>query len=172
MNRPTRFSPWIGGLRVSVLVSLLSACGGYPDADVSQLATSEAAVQSPDTKSAEMVVYYAGMSVDQTTLIDLGPVENLGGVTLAGSPKIYARFDYNMNGSSAGIFKGTAGTVRITFPFNEHATIIDGEVTITDAQGVSHTFRKGDSYFIRQGQVVTWTVKRSFTKSFFNVVQQ
>jgi uncharacterized cupin superfamily protein len=72
-----------------------------------------------------------------------------------------------------GIFEATTGTVEVTFPFTEHATILEGEVTITDADGNTHTYRPGDSYLIEQGQVVTWDVPgERVRKSFFNITRQ
>ncbi|HZI06398.1 MAG TPA: cupin domain-containing protein, partial [Archangium sp.] len=57
-------------------------------------------------------------------------------------------------------------------PFTEHATILEGEVTITDSSGQSHDYKAGDSYLIRQGQVVRWEVKgKQVVKSFFNTVE-
>ena len=62
--------------------------------------------------------------------------------------------------------------LEVTFPFTEHATILQGEVTITDSTGQSHLYKAGDSYFIRQGQVIIWDVKdKQVIKSFFNVVE-
>jgi uncharacterized cupin superfamily protein len=93
-------------------------------------------------------------------------------VTLEGNVEISARVDFARNGITGGLFKATAGRVRITFPFTEHATILEGEVTITDATGQSHTYKAGDSYLIQQGQVVDWNVKNKYViKSFFNIVE-
>ena len=66
----------------------------------------------------------------------------------------------------------TRGKVEVTFPFSEHATILEGEVILTDESGQTHTYRPGDSYFIKQGQVVIWDVKgERVIKSFFNIVE-
>jgi uncharacterized cupin superfamily protein len=66
-----------------------------------------------------------------------------GGIARSGTG---ARVDFQDGGMMAGIFEATTGTVRIHFPFTEHATILDGEVTITDEDGRAHTCRPGDSY--------------------------
>ncbi|OJH35291.1 cytoplasmic protein [Cystobacter ferrugineus] len=119
-----------------------------------------------------MLVYASNTTVDQSTLVPLGAPESLGGRVLAGSPTLSARVDYNARGMSAGIFKATSGRIEITFPFTEHATILEGEVTMTDETGQSHTFKKGDSYFVRQGQVVLWDVRTPYViKSFFNITE-
>jgi uncharacterized protein len=69
----------------------------------------------------------------------------------------------------AGLFMATRGKVELTFPNTEHATILEGEVTLTDESGQTETFRPGDSYFITQGAVIIWEVKgERVIKSFFN----
>lgn len=116
-----------------------------------------------------MIVYRPDAPVPDADLADLGAAEGLGGKVREGAPRISARFDLNERNITAGIFEATPGTVEITFPFTEHATILEGEVTITDASGQAHTFRPGDSYLIRQGEVVLWEVRgERLRKSFFN----
>ena len=120
-----------------------------------------------------MIVYQPNAAVPDSDLVDLGAPEALGGKVLEGSPKISARVDFNEDGMMAGIFEATTGTAEVHFPFTEHATILEGEVTITDASGQSHTFRPGDSYLIEQGQVVIWDVRgERVRKSFLNVTQR
>ncbi len=119
-----------------------------------------------------MIVYEPHRPVADTDLVDLGDPEGLGGKVLEGDPRISARVDYQRDGMTAGVFQSTTGVVEITFPFTEHATILEGEVTITDASGRTHTFRPGDSYLIEQGQVVIWDVPgERVRKSFFNITR-
>jgi len=102
----------------------------------------------------------------------LGAPEALGGKVLEGTPEIFARIDYAKGPVAAGLFKATKGKILIHFPFTEHATILEGEVTLTDEAGNSHSYKAGDSYFIRQGQVIVWEVKgKQVVKSFFNTVE-
>jgi uncharacterized cupin superfamily protein len=72
---------------------------------------------------------------------------------------------------SAGLFMGSPGKVRYTFPSTEHATIVEGEVTFTDEAGNSETYRPGDSYLIQQGTLMTVASASRFVKSFFNYKQ-
>lgn len=124
------------------------------------------------TVATQMLVYPCRMRVADEELMDLGDPAGLGGEVLEGSPKISARIDFSQNGFMAGIFEATTGKVRINFPFTEHATIIEGEVTLTDESGQTHTFRPGDSYLIQQGQIILWDVKgRRVRKSFYNYTQ-
>jgi uncharacterized protein len=117
----------------------------------------------------EMIIYEPGRAVPASELVDLGPPEGLGGTVLSGDPHISARVDHAENGLLAGVFQATQGTVLIRFPFTEHATILEGEVALTDEVGNHHLFKPGDSYLIRQGSDILWDVKGArVQKSFFN----
>ncbi len=156
-------------LCVIPLAGLLSACGGEQP-----LSSLETQAQGAALSGADAMIVYSprGKPVDESGFVWLGPVEGLGGRVLEGEPRIYARIDYSRNGMTSGLFKSTTGKVEVTFPFSEHATILEGEVTVTDETGQSHSYKTGDSYFIRQGQVVLWDVKgKQVIKSFFNIVE-
>ena len=120
-----------------------------------------------------MIVYRAGEKVPESQLVDLGAPGNLGGTVLDGEPKISARIDYAHGQALAGVFQATRGMVRITFPFTEHATILNGEVELTDQWGNAARLEAGDSYFIRQGSVILWDVRgKAVQKTFFNRTEQ
>ena len=120
----------------------------------------------------EMVVYSPKKKVDLSTLVSLGSPEALGGQVLSGNPQLFGRIDFAAGNMRGGLFMATTGLIRVTFPFTEHATIIEGSVTLTDELGRRHTFKVGDSYLIRQGSVILWDVKGSHViKSFFNVTE-
>lgn len=120
----------------------------------------------------ELRMYSPRSPVDRSTLMWLGPPAVLGGEVISGSPELYGRFDFREGNVASGIFMATSGRIRVTFPFTEHATILEGEVTLTDETGQSQTFKAGDSYFIRQNQVILWDVKSGHVlKSFFNITQ-
>lgn len=165
MARHVRHHRW-QCLGIVALAKLMSACTGAP-ADPSENNS------PPRTQAATMIVYSPrGGPVDETGLVWLGPPEALGGRVLEGDPQIFARVDYSANGVTAGLFKATKGTLEVRFPFTEHATILQGDVTITDSTGQSHLYKPGDSYFIRQGQVIVWEVKdKQVIKSFLNIVE-
>jgi uncharacterized cupin superfamily protein len=116
-----------------------------------------------------MIVYEAGEPVAQSELSDLGSPESLGGTVVAGDPRISARIDHARGGVLAGVFQATRGSVLIHFPFTEHATILEGEVRLTDQWGNRASLQAGDSYFIRQGSDILWEVNGPrVQKSFFN----
>jgi hypothetical protein len=119
-----------------------------------------------------MKVYSLRTAVDMSTLVAFGPPDALGGQVLSGQPELFGRVDFQQGNLLGGLFMATTGLIRVTFPFTEHATILEGEVTITDAMGNTQTFRQGDSYIIRQGQVILWDVKgKHVIKSFFNYTE-
>lgn len=127
---------------------------------------------SGDPGLPRMQVYSPKDKIDTSQFQDLGAPGGLGGEVLEGNPAISARFDAMNGPMAAGLFMATTGRIRILFPFTEHATVLEGEVTLTDEAGQTHTFKPGDSYFIRQGQVILWEVKgKRVIKSFFNVVE-
>lgn len=164
-------SSWIRGLGVAALVSILSACGGSPESESSTPETSAAALEQAPAGSG-FFAYPQKNRVDETGFIPMGSPEALGGKVLEGSPVLSGRIDVNEGGMMAGVFKATTGKVLIHFLYNEHATILDGEVTLTDASGETRTFKRGDSYFVRQGQTVLWNVKgRHVIKTIFTYTQ-
>jgi len=120
-----------------------------------------------------MIVYDPkNNAIPDSEFVDLGNPGDLGGRVISGSPRISARVDFQQGNRTAGVFEATTGVVEIHFPFTEHATILEGEVTLTDQAGNVHVYRKGDSYFIRQGEVILWDVKGNrVRKSFFNIVE-
>lgn len=123
------------------------------------------------TNSQAMIFYSPKDHVDLDTLKPLGSPDSLGGKILSGTPKLVGRIDFMSGPQTGGLFMCTTCKVEIHFPFTEHATILEGEVTLTDQSGQTRTLKPGDSYFVRQGQVVIWEVTGKYLlKSFFNIV--
>jgi uncharacterized cupin superfamily protein len=142
------------GLGATLAMSALVVGCAYPEPTAESVGTADAAI-----KVGQMIVYEAGHPVSEDDLVDLGPPASLGGTVLEGHPKISARIDYNNAGLLAGVFQATTGKIHIHFPFTEHATILDGEVTLTDPVGHTHHFQAGDSYLIQQGTDILWEVR-------------
>lgn len=91
---------------------------------------------------------------------------------LSGKPRLSTRISYRDRSVTAGIFEATRGRVEVTFPFTEYATILEGEVTITDETGRRHTYRKGDSYLVLGGKSVVWDVRcPRVRQSFFSLTE-
>ncbi len=52
------------------------------------------------------------------------------------------------------------------FPWHELSRVVEGEVTITEADGTAHTFRPGDVFFIPQGTPCRWSVPTYLKKHY------
>lgn len=92
--------------------------------------------------------------------------------TGTGKPRLSTRISYRDRSITAGVFEATRGRVEVTFPFTEYATILEGEVTITDESGRRHTYRKGDSYLVLGGQPVVLDVRcPRVRQSFFSLIE-
>lgn len=131
-------------------------------------------LKSPSDSSSKraMTLYLPQQKVDPASLSPLGAPSDLGGKVIDGDPQLFGRIDFQKGNLTAGLFMATTGTVEIHFPFTEHATILEGEVTLTDEAGQKRTMKAGDSYLIHQGQVILWEVKGPHViKSFFNFVE-
>jgi len=50
------------------------------------------------------------------------------------------------------------------YPVHEMMTILDGSVTVTDAEGKAETYEKGDTFFIPKGTRCTWEITRTLRK--------
>ena len=52
------------------------------------------------------------------------------------------------------------------YPVNEMMTVLSGSVSITNADGETETFIKGDSFFIPKGAKVIWEITETLTKHY------
>ena len=113
--------------------------------------------------------YSPSVPVDLSSMVPLGSAADLGLTVLEGTPEAWIRVDFQSGGMTAGLFRASRGKLEYTFPSTEHATILEGELTLTDEAGEVRTYRPGDGYFVTQGQVVIWDVQGDHvTKSFFS----
>ncbi|MBK5356566.1 DUF861 domain-containing protein [Pseudomonas sp. TH41] len=121
-----------------------------------------------------MITYSPSCKNDELTYI--GSPESLGGKTLSETEiKLYARSDFGGGNLplTAGLFETTKGRFSFTYPFSELATLVDGELEITDESGNSVTYKGGDgrSWFIAKGETVVWHVKSDTArKSFLSAI--
>lgn len=127
----------------------------------------------PETATTEgrehtLLAYSPAPIQDTSAFISL-TVEDMGAKILEGTPEASIRIDFIAGDMTAGLFMATRGKVEFTSRATEHATILEGEVTLTDESGQTHDYGPGDSYFFTQGQVIVWEVKSErMIKSFFN----
>ena len=90
-----------------------------------------------------------------------GTVADLGSTILEGKAKAFGRFTHGNPEApmSGGFFAVTQSTFRMVYPFTEHAIVLEGEVTLTDAaSGESRSFKAGEGWMIEKGTSVLWTV--------------
>lgn len=79
----------------------------------------------------------------------IGSVSLLGATPTAGEPQ---------DAFTCGLFSSTEGSFTMTYPFTEHATVLEGEVELTVAGGEPQRFAPGDSWFVKQGTEVEWKI--------------
>lgn len=108
-------------------------------------------------------------------LSPIGSVGNLGAEVLEGDPQAGVKMVYGgpEDAVSSGIFSCTKGKFRMEYPFNEHATVLVGNVTLTnEVTGESVNYSAGDAWFIEQGTPVTWNItSTNFIKHYMAVVK-
>ncbi len=109
------------------------------------------------------------LSSNQIGLESWPDIAEEGDEVLAGNPQQSGRVDWgNIEGPLAvGIWECTPGKFRGTYPYSELCTIRKGRVTITDGSGVQTTYGPGDSFFVAQGETVTWEIHEAVQKCYF-----
>ena len=102
------------------------------------------------------------LSAAEQPLVDWGTPDDIGATTLRGDVRVSGRFDLGTPDDPVfgGVYAAARGAYRLVYPFHEHATLLSGELELTDeAIGESHLYRPGDSWIIAKGQAVIWTIK-------------
>jgi uncharacterized cupin superfamily protein len=102
-----------------------------------------------------------------------GTVADLGSQILEGEVKAFGKMTFGAptDPVSSAYFGTTQGKFRMVYPFAEQATVVTGEVVLTDeATGQSTRYKAGDSWFVTKGTAVLWeVVSESFVKHYFAV---
>lgn len=94
-----------------------------------------------------------------------GTVADLGSEILEGTGKAYGKFtvgnpEVPINGGYFGVEKSK---FRMTYPFTEQATIVTGQVTLTNEDtGEKFVLKAGDSWVAEKGTKVLWEVDSDF----------
>lgn len=114
-------------------------------------------------------------TIGQQDLQPIGSIANLGATVESGAGDAYAlgTFGAPSDPVSAGYFGVARCVFRMTYPFNEQATVVHGSVKLTDvATGVSVTYGTGEGWFATQGTEVLWEIQSDFfIKHFFAVAR-
>jgi uncharacterized cupin superfamily protein len=109
-----------------------------------------------------------------TTIAELdawGPFKNLGAEILEGGDvQCFGKMTHGAptDPISAAYFGTGRGRYRLVYPFSEQATLLWGEVRITDeSTGQVTHYRPGDAWFVAKGTSTLWEVLTdSFTKHY------
>ena len=111
-----------------------------------------------------------GITLDE--LDAWGSVADLGSEILEGEVKAFGKMTAGAPVSAA-CFGTTAGKFRMTYPFSEQATVVSGEVRLTDeSTGQSTLYKAGDSWFVSKGTPVLWEVADGgFVKHYYAVAR-
>ncbi|QCR38310.1 cupin domain-containing protein [Nissabacter sp. SGAir0207] len=91
----------------------------------------------------------------------IGSIRLLGATPTEGDPQAAGAMIFGEPGDdlTCGLFSATRGGFRMTYPFTEHATLLEGEIELTnEATGETTRYRPGDSWFVEQGTAVRWQV--------------
>ncbi|MFC5695363.1 cupin domain-containing protein [Pseudomonas sp. GCM10022186] len=112
-----------------------------------------------------------GITLDE--LDAWGSVADLGSEILEGEVRAFGKMTAGAptDPVSAAYFGTTKGRFRMVYPFNEQATVVSGELRLTDeSTGQSQLYRTGDTWFVTKGTPVLWEVlSDSFVKHYYAV---
>ncbi len=91
----------------------------------------------------------------------IGSVSLLGATPTEGDPQVAGAMVYGepQDAFTCGLFSSTQGSFTMTYPFTEHATVLEGEVELTVSGGEPQRFAPGDSWFVKQGTEVEWKIR-------------
>ncbi|SDN61295.1 cupin domain-containing protein [Pseudomonas jinjuensis] len=102
-----------------------------------------------------------------------GTVADLGSEILEGELKCFGKMTFGAptDPVSSAYFGTTRGKFRMTYPFSEQATVVSGELLLTDeSTGQTTRYKAGDSWFVTKGTPVLWEVlSDSFVKHYYAV---
>jgi len=103
-------------------------------------------------------------------LDDWGSVAALGSEIIEGECRASGTLVHGTSDAplSCGFFACTRGSFRMVYPFNEHATVVEGRVSLTDeVTGETRTYGVGDSWFIAKGTPILWRIETErFAKNY------
>ncbi|MDE8347386.1 MAG: cupin domain-containing protein [Acidocella sp.] len=91
-----------------------------------------------------------------------GTPEDIGAKTLKGPIAVAGKIVFGSLEApvSGGFYSASKGRYRVVYPFHEHATLIEGELAITDEEsGETIIYGPGDSWIIEKGQAVVWDIR-------------
>jgi uncharacterized cupin superfamily protein len=91
-----------------------------------------------------------------------GRPEDIGAHTLEGPIAVSGKILFGSLDApvSGGLYAATRGRYRVVYPFDEHATLLDGQLRLTDVgTGTTVAYGPGDSWIIASGTEVIWDIR-------------
>lgn len=85
---------------------------------------------------------------------------------ISGSPRFRTWNLEDRDGLYCGIWESTPGHWRIVYDEWEFCHILSGHSVITDADGVTHELKAGDSFILRPGFSGSWNVIETTRKEY------
>lgn len=112
-------------------------------------------------------------NIQLTELEPWGTVADLGANVLEGEARCFGKMTAGAptDAVSSAYFGVTGGRFRMVYPFSEQATVLTGQVTLTEeATGQRTTFNEGDTWYVKKGTAVLWEVPaQGFVKHYYAV---
>lgn len=103
-----------------------------------------------------------------------GTVADMGSEILEGDGAAFGKMTFGAptDPVSSAYFGVKKSKFRMTYPFNEHAVVVQGEVELTDENtGEKTLYKEGDIWFVEKNTPVLWDIKSdTFIKHYFAVV--
>ncbi|MEM7069483.1 MAG: cupin domain-containing protein [Pseudomonadota bacterium] len=102
-----------------------------------------------------------------------GKPEDIGSETIEGD--ILCEGSVILGGLDKPVFGGqysvTRGKYRVTYGFHEHATLIEGEVALTNENtGETVVYKAGDSWLIAKGTPILWDIRSDVARKSYLAV--
>lgn len=91
-----------------------------------------------------------------------GAPEDIGATTLEGPIACSGLFTLGGPATPVfgGLFAAGRGRYRVTYAFDEHATLLEGELAITDeTTGTTTVHGPGDGWIVATGTTVVWEIR-------------
>lgn len=111
--------------------------------------------------------------VQLSELDDWGSIADLGSEIIEGNVNAFGKMTFGAPSDpiSSAYFGTTQGKFRMVYPFTEQATLVTGEVVLTDeSTGKSNRYKAGDSWFVTKGTPVLWEVaNEGFVKHYLAI---
>lgn len=118
----------------------------------------------PKIDSAEGAIRVLDPNVPLETMQDTDPFEIEGELPIQSNHTIFTNDAGNFHVGTWD--SGPMVSKMKAFPTHEFVRMLEGEVTITEADGTAQTFRSGDCFFVPKGTVCSWEIKDRVKKHY------